>query len=142
MTTLPDIEILRDKYLEIIKLETEEMGVKPTEVRHLIGRLGEFHCALSVKGELAHTANQHGFDVVSESGRRISVKTSAQADRGFFIISNKTIDKVDDLMLLQYKDGRIIELYHGCIRKAVSQARYYKDKDRYNLDLSVAAKIA
>lgn len=142
MTTLSDIEILRDKYLDIIKLEIEELGVKPTEVRHLIGRLGEFHCVLSVKGKLAYTANQHGFDVMSETGRRISVKTTAQADKGFFIISNKTIAKVDDLMLLQYKEGKIIELYYGCIRKAVSKARYYKDKDRYNLDLSLAAKIA
>src|SRR3546814_11525292 len=57
---------------------TMEFGVKPTEVRHLIGRLGEFHCALQVGGNLAHMANQHGFDVVCSNDRRISVKTTAQ----------------------------------------------------------------
>ena len=139
--TLDDIQLLHDKYLDIINLEVEVLGCKPTEVRHLIGRLGEFYCVLTAKGQLAHTANQHGFDVISESGRRISVKTTAQADRGFFIISNKTMDKVDDLMLLQYKDGNIIELYYGDARKAVNNARYYKEKDRYNLDLSVAKNI-
>ena len=59
-----------EKYMDIIKLEVEQFGCKPTEVRHLIGRLGEFFCALQVNGKLAHEANQHGFDVISESGSK------------------------------------------------------------------------
>jgi hypothetical protein len=31
-----------NKYYEILKLEIQELGCKPTELRHLIGRLGEF----------------------------------------------------------------------------------------------------
>ncbi|WP_058361165.1 DUF6998 domain-containing protein [Xanthomonas translucens] len=77
MITTGRIQQLYDKYLELVRLETEEFGVKPTELRHLIGRLGEFYCALQASGTLAHFANQHGFDVVCGNGRRISVKTTA-----------------------------------------------------------------
>lgn len=75
MITADQIQELYDKYLELIRLETLEFGVKPNEVRHLIGRLGEFHCALQVGGKLAHRANQHGFDVVCDNDRRISGKS-------------------------------------------------------------------
>jgi len=141
MVSLEKIQKLYDKYHELVKLETEELGFEPTEVRHLIGRLGEFYCVLSTKGELASAVNQPGFDVLSPDGKRISVKTTAQKDTGFFIISNKTIDKVDELMLLQYKNGKIIKLYYGDVKTAVDKARYYKDKNRYNLDLSVAITL-
>ena len=67
------IEELYNSYLEIITWETETLGCKPTEVRHLIGRLGEFYCALSVDGILAHEVNQHGFDIITKGGRTISV---------------------------------------------------------------------
>ncbi len=65
MNTLPilsqeEIKRLYDKYLEIVLLETQELGCKPTEIRHLLGRLGEFYCALQVEGTLAHQPNQHG----------------------------------------------------------------------------------
>ena len=101
MLSIEQIKLLHEKYLELIKLEVETFGVKPTEVRHLIGRLGEFHCALQVGGSLAHEVNQHGFDVGAPSGRRISVKTTAQTT-GFVAIRESTLSKVDDLMVLQY----------------------------------------
>lgn len=78
MTPTNRIQQLYDQYLAWVQLEIEEFGVKPPEPRHLIGRLGEFHCALQVSGTLAHVANQHGLDVVYRNGRRISVKTTAQ----------------------------------------------------------------
>lgn len=71
MITLKNIKVLRDRYLELVNLEILKFGVKPTEVRHLIGRLGEFHCALAVKGELSHRANQHGFDVISKWKKKL-----------------------------------------------------------------------
>jgi hypothetical protein len=58
MITADRIKHLYDRYLELIRLEIDEFGVKPTEVRHLIGRLGEFYCALQVNGTLAHLANR------------------------------------------------------------------------------------
>lgn len=140
MITQDQIKILYDRYLELITLEIEEFGVKPTEVRHLIGRLGEFYCAIEAKGTLAHAANQHGFDVISSSGRKISVKTTAQKT-GFVPISASTIDKVDDLMILQFKEGALNIVYYGEISKAVNAARFYESVNKYELDISKARKL-
>lgn len=134
------ITTLYNKYRELIELEVSEFGVKPTEVRHLIGRLGEFYCALETNGELAHTANQHGFDVLSSTGRRISVKTTAQK-RGFVPISASTLDKVDDVMILHFKNGALDIVYYGEITKAVEAARFYEHVGKYELDISRARKL-
>ena len=141
MITTDRIQQLYDKYLELIRLEIVEFGVKPTEVRHLIGRLGEFHCALQVGGTLAHLANQHGFDVVCRNGRRISVKTTAQTT-GFVPIGKATIDKVDDLMIIQYRDGELSIVYYGPIGPAAAAARYYDHVGKYELDISKARRLA
>ena len=53
MIATEKIKLLYNKYLELIKLEVEVFGVKPTELRHLVGRLAEFYCALQVEGSLA-----------------------------------------------------------------------------------------
>ena len=141
MITTDRIQQLYDKYLELIRLEIVEFGVKPTEVRHLIGRLGEFHCALQVGGTLAYLANQHGFDVVCRNGRRISVKTTAQTT-GFVPIGKATIDKVDDLMIIQYRDGELSIVYYGPIGPAAAAARYYDHVGKYELDISKARRLA
>lgn len=140
MITTDQIQHLFDKYLELIKLEIQEFGVKPTEVRHLIGRLGEFYCALSLNGELAHLANQHGFDVVCGKGRRVSVKTTAQIS-GFVPISKSTIDKVDDLMIVQYRDGELFTIYYGPVGPATAVARYYDSVGKYELDIAKARRL-
>lgn len=140
MITPERLVALRDQYLQLVKLEVEEFGVKPTEVRHLIGRLGEFECALLVGGTLAHRANQHGFDVVAGDGRRVSVKATAQKT-GFIAISKKTLHYADDLMLLQYADARLSVVYYGCIRKAASAARIYEGVGKYELDISKARAL-
>lgn len=72
MITQDRIQQLFDKYFELIRLETVEFGVSATEVRHLLGRLGEFYCALELEGTLAHLTNQHGFDVICRSGRKVA----------------------------------------------------------------------
>lgn len=141
MISRDQIKILYEKYLDLIDLEIKEFGIKPTEVRHLIGRLGEFFCALETNGTLAHTANQHGFDVISSNGRRISVKTTAQIT-GFVPISANTLDKVDDVMILQFKDGSLNVVYHGEISQAVEAARFYEHVGKYELDISKARKLA
>ncbi|MNF95289.1 hypothetical protein D3C85_1139910 [compost metagenome] len=140
MITADRIKQLYDKYLELIQLEIAEFGVKPTEVRHLIGRLGEFYCALQVGGTLAHVANQHGFDVTCHNGRRISVKTTAQKS-GFVPIGKTTIDKADDLMIIQYRDGVLSIIYYGPITLATAAARYYDHVGKYELDIAKARKL-
>ena len=141
MITADRIQQLYDKYLELVRLEIVEFGVKPTEVRHLVGRLGEFHCALQVGGTLAHLANQHGFDVICRNGRRISVKTTAQTT-GFVPIGKSTIDKVDDLMIIQYRDGELSIVYYGPVGPAAAAARYYDHVGKYELDISKARRLA
>lgn len=141
MITADQIQKLYDKYLELIQLEINEFGVKPTEVRHLIGRLGEFHCALQLGGTLAHVANQHGFDVICRNGRRVSVKTTAQTT-GFVPIGKATLDKADDLMIIQYRDGALSTVYYGPIRPAAEAARYYDHVGKYELDIAKARRLA
>lgn len=134
------IQQLYDQYLALVQLEIAEFGVKPTELRHLIGRLGEFHCALQVGGTLAHVANQHGFDVVCRHGRRISVKTTAQRT-GFVPVAKATIDKVDDLMIIQYREGELSTVYYGPIGSAIAAARYYNHVGKYELDIAKARRM-
>lgn len=140
MMTPAQVQHLYDKYLELIQLETTEFGVKPTEVRHLIGRLGEFYCALRVGGTLAHVANQHGFDVVCAQGRRISVKTTAQIT-GFIPITKASLDKVDDLMIIQYREGKLAIVYYGPIAPATEAARYYDHIGKFELDIAKARRL-
>jgi hypothetical protein len=131
------IQKLYEEYMEILELEVNVFGLKPTEVRHLIGRIGEFKCALLTNGILSHQVNQHGFDVIS-NGKMISVKTTAQ-NSGFIAINKNTIDKVDDLMILQYNKHEFKIIYYGDIDKAISQARIFKNK--FELDISKAKKL-
>lgn len=141
MVTQDQLKTLYNKYLDLIDLEIQKFGVKPTEVRHLIGRLGEFFCAIETKGALAHTSNQHGFDVISSSGRKISVKTTAQKT-GFVPISASTLDKVDDLMILQFDEGTLNIIYYGEISKAINVARYNKRVNKYEVYISRARKLS
>lgn len=133
------IKIMYEKYMEIVKLEIEEFGCKSTEVRHLIGRLGEFFCALHVNGRLGHEVNQHGFDVISENGRRISVKTTAQKS-SFVTINPNTASKVDDLMLIQFTEFKLEVIFYGSIQKAVDVSRTWHGK--FEFDISKARKLA
>lgn len=140
MLSREEVATLHANYLELIALEIDTFGVKPTELRHLIGRAGEFHCALQVAGTLAHTANQHGFDVVCKNGRRISVKTTAQKS-GFVAISARTLHLADDLMVVQYADGKLSTLYYGCIRQAIAAARLYAPSGNYELEIGAARRL-
>ena len=115
MVTFENVQPLYEKYLDLVRFEVETLDVKPTEMRHLIGRLGEFHCVKEVQGSLPARANQPGFDVLSLGGRRISVKTTAQIS-GFVTISKRTLQGADDLMLVQYAEGRTKTIFHGCIQ--------------------------
>ena len=131
------IQKLYEEYMEIFELEVNVFGVKPTEVRHLIGRIGEFKCALVTNGVLSHEINQHGFDVIA-NGKKISVKTTAQKS-GFVAINKNTIDKVDDLMLIQYSEDTFKIIYYGEIDKAIKNARIFDNK--FELDISKAKKL-
>jgi len=75
--------------------------VPPTELRHLSGRIGELYTALIMNGQMATEVNQKGYDVVSSSGERISVKTTAtMGSSGHIAFNPNTLDKVDRVVIL------------------------------------------
>jgi len=83
-------------------LEREQSWkVPPTELRHLIGRIGELYVALITNGRMASEVNQRGYDVISKAGENISVKTTAKQDIGGHIAFNpNTLDLCHRVMIL------------------------------------------
>ncbi|MCU4851979.1 hypothetical protein OCD08_21015, partial [Bacillus paranthracis] len=108
---ISQIKKLYEKYFEMLRFEMNILGCKATELRHLIGRLGEFFCVLYTNGELSKVTNQHGYDVIKD-GRRISVKTTAQ-EKGFITINQNTFDQFDDFFVVQYKDDDLKVIFYG-----------------------------
>ena len=122
---------LFEEYIDILKFEMNVLGCKATELRHLIGRLGEFFCAIYTKGKLAHVTNQHGFDVIS-NGRRISVKTTAQKS-GFISLNIRTLDQFDDIFIVQFLNNEFHLLFYAS-KDQLPKGRIYKQ--RLEVDLS------
>ena len=88
-------------------------GVKATELRHLCGRIGELFVAVITNGRMATEVNQEGYDVVSSTNERISVKTTATAkDQPRHVTFNiKTLDVVDRIIILRINtEEREIEI--------------------------------
>jgi len=77
-------------------------GVPATELRHLSGRIGELYAALITNGQMATSVNQHGYDVVSADGERISVKTTARMESSGQISFNpNTLELADRIIILR-----------------------------------------
>lgn len=113
------------------------LGFQATELRHLIGRLGEFFCVLYTNGKLAKVTNQQGYDVKKES-RRISVKTTAQ-DKGFISINKNTFDQFDDFFVVQYKDDDFKLLFYRP-KEEIPLSRSYGNK--YEISISSLKQIS
>jgi len=134
---ISQIKKLYEEYLEMLRFEMNVLGCKATELRHLIGRLGEFFCVLYTNGELAKVTNQHGFDVIKD-GRRISVKTTAQ-DNSFITINKNTFDQFDDFFVVQYKDDDFKVLFYGP-KEEIPSPRTYGNK--YEVTISSLKKLS
>jgi hypothetical protein len=77
-------------------------GVPATELRHLCGRIGELYVAMITNGQMATEVNQHGYDVVSGAGERISVKTTAQSGlEGHVSFNPNSLGQVDRVIILR-----------------------------------------
>ncbi len=136
LISLAHIQHLYEEYVEMLRFEMNVLGCKATELRHLIGRIGEFYCVLHTKGELARETNQHGFDVM-KNGRRISVKTTAQ-DNSFIAINKNTFALFDDFFVVQYIDDEFKLLFYG-EKEKIPLARTYGDK--YEVDIRALKKL-
>lgn len=116
------LEKLYKEYFDVLTFEMATLQCKPTELRHLIGRLGEFYCALQTDGELVRETNQHGFDVVINK-RKISVKKTAQITK-FIPINQNTFHLDDDFFIVQLTDRDFHLLFYGS-KEEVPMARKY-----------------
>lgn len=132
------IKLLYEEYIRVLHFELHVLLCQPTELRHLIGRIGELYCAMMTDGHLARETNQHGFDVVSK-GRMISVKTTAQQSSGFITFNKNTFEKFDDVFVVQYRDDDFHILYYGSKTPIKEIARTYKNT--YEVDLGYLKKL-
>jgi hypothetical protein len=139
--TNDQVKILLKKYFDILELEVREFECKPTEVRHLIGRIGEFICAIHVNGELARVPNQHGFDVIDPNGKRISVKTTAQKT-GFISLNKNTIDLFDSIMVIQLIDLKPEIIYFDSVEnlKKLKLRTWSGNPNKFEIDIHLAKK--
>lgn len=79
-----------------------QWGIPPTELRHLVGRIGELYAALITNGQMATEVNQKGYDVVSGDGERVSVKTTAMmGSNGHVTFNPNSLAVVDRIIVLR-----------------------------------------
>ena len=125
-------------YNEVWRYELHILQSKPTELRHLMGRIGEFLCAIQTDGQLALNVNEHGYDVISGTRRKISVKTTAQT-KGFIAINRNTFHLCDDLFIVQYKNDMFQVIFFGEKEQIIDSCRIYENT--YELDISKLSKL-
>lgn len=97
-------------------------GVPATELRHLCGRIGELFVAVITNGRMATEVNQKGYDVVSSTNERISVKTTATVGSASHVMFNaKTLGVVDRIIILRVntEEREIETLLDAPIAKAM-----------------------
>lgn len=126
-----------EEYLRILRYELQVLGCQPTELRHIMGRIGELICAIMTKGQLAKETNQHGFDVISE-GKRISVKTTAQAKK-FIPFNSKTFDRFDEIFIVHYMNEEFHILYYGDKKPIEQIVRMYGNT--YEVDMEKIKRL-
>lgn len=98
--TLTQVQIIQSLAEALAWFEKElSWGVPPAELSHLTGRIGELYAAMITRGQMALETNQRGYDVVSSSNERISVKTVTTSTQVSFNLS--TFDVVDRVMVLR-----------------------------------------
>ncbi len=98
--TLTQVQIIQSLAEALSWFEKEiSWGVSPGELNHLTGRIGELYAAMITRGQMALDTNQGGYDVVSASNERISVKTITSSAHVDFNLN--TFNHVDRVMVLR-----------------------------------------
>lgn len=117
-------------------------GVPPTELRHLCGRIGELYAALISNGQMANEVNQKGYDVVSSTGDKISVKTTAMMDSSGHVSFNiNTLEHVDRIMVLRMNTAEMqIEILLDAPLKEALELMSGEKNGRRDLALSKLMK--
>lgn len=98
--TLTQAQIIQSLAEALSWLEKEiNWGVSVGELNHLTGRIGELYAAMITRGQMALDTNQRGYDVVSASNERISVKTVTTSNHVSF--NQNTFHHADRVMVLR-----------------------------------------
>jgi len=78
-------------------------GANPTELTHLMGRIGELYVAMYTNGNMADNVNEKGYDVVTKDNERISVKTTSRtSSQGHVSFNPNTLQFVDRVIILRF----------------------------------------
>jgi len=105
-------------------------GVAPASLSHLTGRIGELYVAVMTRGQMATKAMQKGYDVVSDDGERISVKTVTSS--GHVTFNKDTLSEVDRVIVLRISvdetDPSIEELLDYTVSELPSLCKEYAGK--------------
>lgn len=97
---LSQVQIIRSLGEALAWFEKElAWGVRPAQLGHLTGRIGELYAAMITRGQMALAINQHGYDVVSADNERISVKTVTTSNHVSF--RKSTHQHVDRVIVLR-----------------------------------------
>lgn len=97
---LTQVQIIQSLAEALAWFEKElNWGVAPAELNHLTGRIGELYAAMITRGQMALEINQPGYDVVSSTNERISVKTVTTSSHVSFNAS--TFEYVDRVIVLR-----------------------------------------
>ena len=97
---MSQVQIIQSLAEALSRFEKElNWGVPQAELRHLSGRIGELYAAMITRGQMALAVNQHGYDVVSADGERISLKTITTSSHVSF--NFEKLDQVDRVIILR-----------------------------------------
>lgn len=100
--TLSQTQIIQSLGEALAWFEKElNWGVLPAQLSHLTGRIGELYAAMITSGQMALKTNQHGYDVVSATKERISVKTITSSNHVKF--RKSTLEFVDRIIVLKIR---------------------------------------
>ncbi len=97
---LTQVQIIQSLGEALAWMEKEiSWGVALPDIGHLTGRIGELYVAMIKRGQMALATNQHGYDVVSATAERISVKTVTTST--YVSFNMNTLSLVDRIIVLR-----------------------------------------
>ncbi len=76
-------------------------GVQAAALSHLCGRIGELYACVITNGQMAAATNQRGYDVITGTGERVSVKTTTRALPCHMPFNPNTLHDVDRVIVLR-----------------------------------------
>lgn len=143
--SLSQVQIIRSLGEALAWFEKElAWNVPPAELRHLTGRIGELYAAMITRGQMALSVNQHGYDVVSAEGQRISVKTITTSNHVAF--NKGMLHEASHIMILRLNvlegEASIEELFRGSVAELMPLCSEVGGKLHYPVKKDASEPVA